>query len=143
MSKINVEKYIPDAIREIEEILIEDVVIKQDNKEKIVKGVNKSYNSYISSFGASLIQSGLKATIALFENINNQDKTNAPRYKLMTIILNILKKHYKNSTKDRLLEYLLEQENDKLLQEKIVDIAIAIKLAIRTFPLGEKKDKNE
>ena len=53
----NIEKYIPIAL----EVLAEkDLGIVQ--KEKI----NKTYNGYISSFGASIISSGLLPTMVFY-----------------------------------------------------------------------------
>ncbi|MFY4804696.1 type III-B CRISPR module-associated protein Cmr5, partial [Aliarcobacter butzleri] len=57
MSKKRIEDYIPKVI----ELL---------NKEFPDGKISKAYNGYISSFGASIIQSGLKPTLAVFENTN-------------------------------------------------------------------------
>jgi CRISPR-associated protein Cmr5 len=115
MSKKNIENHIPRAI----EVL----------QAKFDDTIPSSYNGYISSFGASVIQSGLKATVALFENKNastEQDKT-----VLMKIILEILDE----TAQGTLLEYILNSQNETLEKEKILDIAVAIKLSIRTFKL--------
>ncbi len=121
MKKKNVEDLIPDAIDVIEE-------------EFKGKKIPKEFNGYISSFGASIIQSGLKATVANYENRNsnsNQDKT-----KLTKMILKLL-----GGDGDLLLRYIINSdENEIILKEKIKTSAVAIKLAIRTFEF-EKKDK--
>ena len=76
MSKLRIESYIPIAI---------DVL-----NEKYPNGViSSAYNGYISSFGASIVQSGLKPTLALFENENNKDKTKQDKSELTKIILKI------------------------------------------------------
>jgi len=118
MNKKRVERYIPKALEVLEEEFAQNKIPME-------------YNAYISSFGASLIQSGLKATIALFENRNSQTKEDKNR--LTKIILKILEE---NRKEESLLKYIIESPEDEIvLKERIKDISIAIKLAIRTFEL--------
>ncbi|MBL0708315.1 MAG: hypothetical protein JJW00_04640 [Sulfurimonas sp.] len=123
MSKKRIQKYIPDAMRVL-------------NKEFSDGIIPSAYNGYISSFGASIMQSGLLPTLALFENTNA--KTKESKEYLSYIIIQIL------TAKDddiSLLHYVLDG-NEELLKPKILDISIAIKLSIRTFKLDEgKKDE--
>jgi len=115
MSRRNIEKYIPEAI-------------------KVLNGIiPSSYNGYISSFGASIIQSGLKPTLALFENQNNQDNTREDRSVLPILILKVLDE---NTEETSLLRYVINN-NEELLKQKIIDVAIALKLSIRTFKLDK------
>jgi len=124
MSKKNIEKYIPKALEVLE--------------ANFGSTIPSSYNGYISSFGASIIQSGLKPTLALFENENAQ--TLEKKKLLTTVILNILDSKTKESS---LLRYILNSKEDSnYLKQKIIDISIAIKLSIRTFKL-EKGVKDE
>ena len=123
MSKKRVEEYIPKALK----------VLEQEFKNGVIP---KAYNGYISSFGASIIQSGLKPTLALFEN--QQANTEYNRGVLTELILKILDK---NTQETSLLKYVINNGNEDLLKEKIIDIAIAIKLSIRTFKLEDKKDE--
>lgn len=127
MSKRAIENYIPQAL----EVL----------KEHYPKGVIPSaYNGYISSFGASIVQSGLKPTVALFENENNQDKTKADKSVLTKNILKVLDKNYEDNS---LLRYIVYHKgNQDILKQNIMDISIALKLTIRTFKL-DKGEKNE
>lgn len=121
---------------------------KKSIEQKISKAMNvldltfkdgvipSSYNGYISSFGASIIQSGLEPTLALFENENAS--TLEKKQLLPKLILNILDE---NTTETSLLKYVLNRPNEKqYLKREILDIAIAIKLCIRTFKL-EKPNK--
>jgi len=109
--------------------------VMQILKTKFKDGkVDNQYNGYISSFGASVLMSGLKATVAMFENENSKAKD---RKILMNVILKVLNKQAKDN--DKLLDYILKNDDEKLKQ-KILDIAIAIKLCIRTFKF-EKSDK--
>jgi CRISPR-associated protein Cmr5 len=125
MSKKRIENYIPDAIKVLETTFT-------DNK------IPSAYNGYISSFGASIMQSGLKPTLALFENKNASTKED--KEYLTKIILKILK--CDTSKEESLLKYVLASNKDEsYIKEQIIDIAIAIKLSIRTFQLDKgKKD---
>ena len=118
MSKKRIEKYIPDAMK----------VLKDEFKEGVIPS---TYNGYISSFGASIIQSGLLPTLALFEK--KDAPTKEDKSKLTKLILKILDDTFDGT----LLEYALDNNSDRLKQQ-ILDISIAIKLSIRTFEL--KKD---
>ena len=128
MSKKNIEKYIPKAIKEIEKVFA---------KELKNNGIPNTYNGYISSFGASIIQSGLKPTLALFENENA--KTQEKKQLLPSLILKILDPDTKESS---LLRYVLQKNNEAYLKQQIINISIAIKLSLRTFKL-DKGSKNE
>lgn len=74
MSKKSIEQKIPKAMN-ILDLTFKDVI-------------PSSYNGYISSFGASIIQSGLEPTLALFENENAS--TLEKKQLLPKLILNIL-----------------------------------------------------
>ena len=123
MSKKRIESYIPKAI----EVL---------NKEFSDGKIPSAYNGYISSFGASVMQSGLLPTLALFENTNT--KTKESKEYLTYIIIQVLRAKDDDIS---LLHYVLKG-NEELLKPQIMDIAIAIKLSIRTFKL-EKGTKDE
>jgi len=115
---MRVEKYIPEAIK----------LLERDFGSKIPS----SYNGYISSFGASIMQSGLKITIAIFEDMNKNSKQD--KSYLTKLIAEILTGEQKS-----LLRYIINSnEDEEILKQKIIDIAIAIKLAIRTFELEKK-----
>lgn len=118
MSKKRIEAYIPKAI----EVL---------SKAFPSSAIPSSYNGYISSFGASVIQSGLKPTLALFENTNASTKED--KSFLVTLILQMLDE---KTHEISLLTYVLNKpQEEELLKAKIIDCAIALKLSIRTFTL--------
>jgi len=123
MSKKRIEKYIPDAMR----------VLDKEFSDGIIPS---AYNGYISSFGASVMQSGLLPTLALFENTNARTKES--KEYLTHIIIQVLTGKNDDIS---LLTHVLNN-NEKLLKQEIMDIAIAIKLSIRTFKL-DKGEKNE
>ena len=145
MSRRSIERYIPKVISEIQEQLLEDVYVKDKNDEKKkikVIGVAESFNGYISSFGASIMQSGVLPTVALFEK--QEAKTKQKKYRLNSVILSVLKDVYKPSSKNTLLEYVVEhKEYEDILKKYILDISIAVKLSIRTFRLGDPKGKKD
>ena len=122
MSKKNIENYIPKAMK----------VLSNEFKEDIIPS---AYNGYISSFGASIIQSGLKPTLALFEN--KDAATKEDKEYLTKLIFKILKDDINEN--GSLLSYVIShQDNAEYLKQQIKDISIALKLSIRTFKL--KKD---
>lgn len=120
MGKKTIEKYIPKAMK----------VLSDTFKDGTFPS---SYNGYISSFGASVMQSGLKPTLALFEN---KDANTKEKKQLLTnIILKILDN---NASEDTLLQYVLNSnEDENYLKQKILDISIAVKLCLRTFKKGD------
>ncbi len=121
MSKRNIEAYIPKVLEVLDRTFTEGVV-------------PSAYNGYISSFGASIMQSGLLPTLALFENTNASTKEN--KEYLSYLIVQVLR----GDTADvSLLRYVLDG-NQKLLKKEILDISIAIKLSIRTFKLDKGKE---
>jgi len=123
MSKKNIEKHIPKAMEVLSNTFTDGII-------------PSAYNGYISSFGASVIQSGLLPTLALFENTNASTKEN--KESLTYLIHQILTDRDDDVS---LLRYALAN-NPEMLKDDILDISIAIKLAIRTFKL-DKGTKNE
>ena len=95
---------------------VREVGIYNKNKDC----VPKEYNGYIASFGASIRQSGLLATILFFEN--ESSKAMQDRRKVL-----------------RAIEYILEipqnSIRNNLDRDKIEMAAVALKLAIRTYKL--------
>jgi len=121
MSKKRVEEYIPIALEVLEDEF-------KDGK------IPSEYNGYISAFGAGIIQSGLKPTVAIYENKNSSTKSEKDR--LTRVILKMIDSQ---TSEESLLRYIIgSDEDENILKEKIKDASIAIKLAMRTFKL--KKD---
>lgn len=123
MGKRRIEKYLPKAIK-----LIENGGFLKD---KEIPGV---YNGYISSFGASIIQSGLLATSAFYEN--QQSKSEQNREKVTKVILKLIDE---KANTGRLFDYLQKKKITPELTDKIRDAAVALKLGIRTFKLADKE----
>lgn len=101
--------------------------------------VDKEYKGYIASMGASIIQSGLLATLAFYSN--EQSGSADKRLKLMKAIVKTI---LNANSEKKILDYVLigshngtnKYEIDKF-EKKISDALIALKLAIRTFKQKE------
>lgn len=128
MNKTNINNLIPKAITALEVAGI----IKNGK-------IESAFNGYISSFGASVIQAGLLASVAKFEN--NNSSTEADRPKLMKAILYLLSGEHNNG-KGSLLKYVIEnQNNNPRLQSEIEEAAIALKLTMRIFEFENKEEE--
>ena len=121
-----VENWIPAAIEAAQTHLANHGVIK------------KEYNGYISSFGAAVLQSGLKAAIAFNESASSGSTED--RGVLMKAILQIItNRPIENNSNEKLLNYVLEHDDNET-KEKIMDASTALKLAIRTFKLSKEDE---
>lgn len=106
-----IESYIPRALEAIEKFHI------ANNGE-----VPKQFNGYIASFGASVRQAGLLATVLFYAN--EQSNAEEDRKKVIEAI-----------------EYIIEDEivkNNRVersIRAKVEDAAVALKLSVRTFKL--------
>ena len=90
--------------------------------------INKAYNGYIATFGASIRQAGLLPTILFFSK--ESDNTKADRKKILQAIKHIL------GVQEKLYAFA---QRDPKAKEKIVDAAVALKLAIRAFKLKDEE----
>lgn len=125
-----INKLIPKALNAIEKSKMADSNHK----------VEKEYKGYISSMGASIIQSGLMATLAFYSN--EQSGISDKRLKLLNAIVKIIVDPGSN---EKLLNYVLISTNngenkfelDKM-ERKISNSLIALKLALRTFKQKEE-----
>jgi len=117
--------------------------VETELKDKETGTIKSEYNGYISSLGSGLVQAGLLPTLAFFTN--KTERTAAKRYLLLNTIAKTLKIKAmdENLEGDELLKHAIEivdsnQKNNTneafMLKEKIKNAAVAIKLAIRTFP---------
>lgn len=112
--------------------------------------VQKEYKGYISSMGASIIQAGLLATLAFYQN---DTEKKAKSSKLLNAIFELIKPPGSNETD--LIKYVIDNsikpeangayvslnnlDSDKLyiLEEEVSEALIALKLALRTFKIKE------
>lgn len=143
MNKI--EKLLPSAL---------DAATKYITTDDDHLSVPKQFKGYISSFGASVIQSGLMPTLAFYSDAK---KAKGDRSLLIPALIYILyqNKSYptdkkvqevldaldKDKDKDlksvvhHLFNWLLEtnKANPEKLRKELMDASIALKLALRTF----------
>ncbi len=129
--KRDVDKLVAPAIKAAEKHLAKNGIIASQ------------YNGYISSFGAAVIQSGLLPAVAFNENKSANSEQDRP--KLMKAILEIVKGEAVGEN-DKLINYVIDsKDSDKeiLTKRRVLNAAIALKLAIRTFDLKEMSVKDE
>ncbi len=112
--------------------------------------VAKEYKGYISSMGASIIQAGLLATLAFYQNDSNKKADSSKVLKALfemirsgnTVDNNLIQYVINNSSNENIAGDFVSEENlvfDKLylIEEEISDALIALKLALRTFKIDE------
>lgn len=144
--KQTIENLIPEAL-----ILIEAWLGRPAPADKggdSVIQVEKVYKGYIASMGASLIQSGLLPTLAIFSADDSGDK--GDRRKLMRILTELLKHQWKerygeipavSTGKDeiRLLVFAVNNKDNasllRQLRRDLTQASVALKLALRTYNL--------
>lgn len=106
-----IESFIPKALE-----AVESLGISKNGR------VPKEYNGYIASFGASVRQAGLLATILFYDNANSNAQED--RTKVIRALESITGDKLDKNTK-----------NTPALRAKVEDAAIALKLALRTYKL--------
>lgn len=130
----NIEKILPTAIQ-----VVKDHVLNEGK-------VPKEFNGYISSFGASIIMSGLLPTMVFF---SQEGKSKGNRTTVILSIEAILQKEFAGilTENDKLLKtvekMVKEGRSMQRLQDKIQIAGIALKLAIRIFPKSDKESKED
>lgn len=124
--------------KKVNELIPKALKALEDSQVVVNRKFDKEYKGYISSMGASIIQSGLIATLAFYSSPTSE--AGEKRTKLLDAILMLIE----NNTQGRLLDYVLAYTNvgqnktkiDKY-EKKISDALIALKLALRTFKQKE------
>jgi CRISPR-associated protein Cmr5 len=107
-----IEDYIPKALEAIKKFNI-----ATDGE------VPKQFNGYIASFGASVRQAGLLATVLFYANKHSNSEED--RKKVVDAIEYIIA-HSIINTQNRV---------DPKTRAKVEDAAVALKLSVRTFKL--------
>ena len=137
-------------------VAIKKYMVNNDNK------VSSEFKGYISSFGASVIQSGLLPSLSFYTDVSKVKGEATPgqkRNKMLKALLYIIS----DIGNDPLLFYVMEEACDianrdnvrmasrsipysafnkdklDLLEDEIMDAAIALKLALRTFIIDDSK----
>lgn len=122
-----IEKLLPTAIDTVQ------------TKDILVNGkVPKEFNGYISSFGSSMIASGILPTLVFF---SQENKSKGSRTTVVKALEHIIKKENTyNLGQDSLLNAVMNAvKSDNLsalnrIENALNEAAIALKLAIRIFP---------
>jgi hypothetical protein len=135
MSKLNkhrLDKLIPMAIEVIKD---REISIPNENGK-----VNNTFHGYMASFGADMVLTSPLAAAIFFE-----DKSGAKESRDLVpkAILKLLSKEKPNEVKpqreEKLSAYLIRHAQDGKLPKALIDdlvaAAVALKMALRTFPL--------
>jgi len=105
------------------------IITKQISGRKVIES---KYNSYISSFGGSIIQSGLLATLKIFE-------ANDEKNKIIEALFYLLNSREKVSqiekTKNNYYKTIKIYNNDQAnkIRDELIEMAVSLKLAMRCF----------
>lgn len=100
--------------------------------------INKSYNGQIAAFSVSVAMSGIKPIMAIY--MSDSDKAAVDRKKIVELIAQMHKNDggTNSDTAEDLYKKVIEiNDGNKLagLTGKIIEYAIALKLAVRTYKL--------
>ena len=119
MNKRKIDNLIPTAITLLESRLYKDGAI------------DKVYQGYLASFGATVIISGLLQTVMFY---SGDEKKN----RVIEIMWELIKGEFTTSASS-MESFLTENENYKSyrVKKRILEANIACKLSIRTFTLKE------
>jgi|GEM_PF-547406 len=134
--KKRIEKYFPAALEAIKTVL-------QDNNPVIV--IDREYQAYIASFGASVLQMGLLPTLAVYADQESgaaKDRRRLLQVLSLTMMAEngkFLSEPVKNALKGKERELfqvaVYHEPLRKELTDRILDAAVAVKLCLRTFNL--------
>ncbi len=132
MSKQRIDDYLPFAYDALKEC-----GIAQNNE------IDKTFRGQISTFGAAITMGSLLASVAFF---SAQGKAVVERQNLMKaihyVILKSENKDVSLCNDNSLFEFVRNNKNQTdNIKEKILDAAIALKLAMNLFVLVDKEKK--
>lgn len=124
------------------------------------KIMSKEYDGYISSFGASVINSGLLPTLSFYTDIH-KNSSEVRRYKLLKVLFKVLNPETQNNSDTGLLDHVLakiygtgyrkdargplppiKHEELAKMKKRLLEVAVAVKLAMRNFKHSDSIDKS-
>ena len=115
--------------RKINELIPRALQAIKDSKMAVNGEFEKEYKGYISSMGASILQSGLIATLAFYSK--DAEGSGAKRTYLLKAIGMLV---VPDNNNNELLKYVLvNRSNQRKIENDISNALIALKLALRTF----------
>lgn len=130
MNKKIIDECIPIAYQALQDSGI------VEKGEDGIKKIDKKFRGQISSFGAAVTMGSLLSAVAFF---SDKGSSKVDRFKLMDAILIVLKERGKASdTQNKLYEYInaeYENTSEEVVREEIINVAIAIKLAMNLYVL--------
>lgn len=142
MNKTKVNDLLPKAY----EVLKETGIANSQNV------IQKTYRGYISTFGAAVSGGSLLAAIAFYSD--NKD-AQCDRVKLLKALY-LLVQDDKNVRENSLFRYVadritteekgkkrVDSQKEAACREKIMDAAIALKLAMNLYKLSEEQESGE
>jgi len=131
-----VDKFLPHAFEAIKQVKIK-VKDKWFGLVERDETIPKAYKGYIAQLGASIIQAGVKAALTFYEA---EEKGSEQDRRLVTAAIKYILTEGKKSD-HKLSEWLVENDpNFEQIQQKaeaIMDAATALKLALRTYKMGD------
>lgn len=138
----NTDRYIPLAFKAIKKVKLKTKNKKGEVEEKKFVSANntipKVYKSYISSFGANIIQAGLITAVHFYEAKESRSEGGDKR--LITAAIRYMlypdeqtgEEYYKYELSEKLSKDAHTLQNQTL---QIMDAATALKLALRTYTM--------
>ncbi|MCX6278546.1 MAG: hypothetical protein NT004_10655 [Bacteroidetes bacterium] len=130
-----IQKLIPSAIEAVKE----KKLLKKDKTDGIER-IDREFNGYISSFGASIISAGLLPSIIFY---SQKGDSASDRHLVINCIEFILQRQYglTGSLLEKVRVLFTTASNRAEISrwtDNISDAAVALKLAIRIFPKTQK-----
>lgn len=137
----NVNRYLKQA----DEAIIKAKIAQSINKDGVIGTsyvVPSAYKGAISSFGASLVMSGLVPTIQFY--MADSDNRESDHRSIIEAIAQII--YGSDSNAEHLKSQVMLRINNKAdlnaLRRKIADAAIALKIMLRTYHFEKETDKS-
>lgn len=99
--------------------------------------VHGEYPGFAASFGATVLRSGLLPAVFLYAEKQGEGRSRLP---LAGLLLHLLRNSDQGPENQSLMAYVLHHRpiNEYRLRRRVLDAAIAAKLALRTFPVANK-----
>ena len=117
MNRAEIDRLLPDAY----ELIKANGIASEDGK------VQKTWRGQIASFGAAVSMGSLLSAVAFF---SDQGRAIVEREKLLNVIYDLIKPQESN-----LYEYVKANRESLLVKEKVINAAIAVKLALNLYVL--------
>lgn len=138
--KSTIDTLVPYAIDAIASM--EDIRQNKNDQNSKIEGI---YESYLSQYGPLANQLGIRSAVAVYYNKNTSESgSKGDRKLVLELIFNILKAanfSFNNTNFSTWVEGILKDRGiDATQEELLLDASIALKRAIRTFSLTDKKE---